>query len=180
MKNIREYPLFLIDRSKPESYPFDYVACFDKQVGFVARVVPFFKNDPLNIFLEKCKINPDFEYTSILHKFNNREGGVILVIEDFLHNFEFEKTQKERLKVLLKKAMKKYLHAQSDSTAHGDYSIDNQIKQMRLNLEHAQNTYDDLVKRAESKEYADYLINITKEIIKTLEWCRDTIYSFKK
>ena len=174
----REYPLFLIDRSKSENYPFDFICCADAEVGFIARVVPFFQNKPLEIFVEKCSENPDFEFTSTIYKFNNREGGVILVVEKFLHNFKLKNEQKQRIKVLLKKALKKYMHAESDRTAHNDLGIDNQIKQMELNLEHNLRNYDDLVKRAESKEYADYMINLTRATISTLKRYQD-LFVFK-
>lgn len=170
----RNYPLILIDRSKPANYPNDYIVCLDREVGFVARVVPFFENHSLNLFIEKSKLNPDFDYISIIYKFRHREGGVILAIDDFLHNFEIEKKQKNRLKVLLKKALKKYLHAEVERTPKDDLSIENQIKQQQLTVERAKSNYDDLLLRANGdKELADYQIALVEATLETLKVFKD-------
>ena len=110
----RDYPLFLIDRSKLPSYPFDYIACFDIEVGFVARVMRFADDVQYNEYITQSKQVTDSEYTSIVFRLD--KGGLILVIEDFLYNVEWTNENKNRIKILLKKALKKYMHAEVKKT----------------------------------------------------------------
>lgn len=156
----RNYPLFFIDRSKPDSYPNDYVVCMDKEFGFVAKVNHLKDDNLFALFIEN--VNPNDVFFEQM-KFN--KGGVVLIIEDFLHEIKNQNTS--RVKTLLKKGFKKYLHDETQRTAFGDYSIDNQIKQQQLTVEHNMANYDTLVKRS-SKEYADFNIALSKEILKSL------------
>jgi hypothetical protein len=114
----RDYPLFLIDRTKSETYPFDYVTCFDKTVGFVARVVFFPKDIQYNEFVKQQASVENGTPFNIMMKF--KSGGVILVCEDFLYDFELTAENQNRIKTLLKNAMKKYLHVEADHTAYGE------------------------------------------------------------
>jgi hypothetical protein len=169
----REYPLFLIDRSKPPACPFDFVACFDRTCGFVARVFPFFQDAPLNEFIKQREKVKDAEYTSVMFRFK-REGGVILAIEDFLYDFEWTAETKTRVRTLLKKAMKKYLHAEIDRSPSGDFGINEQIKQQKESIERAKANYVDLLKRANgNKELADYTILLAEATLETLIKFRD-------
>lgn len=143
----RDFPLFLIDRLKNETYPFDYIACFDTEVGFVSRVVPFFDDASFHEFIASSKKVDDCEYSSITFKFK-RSGGLVIVIEDFLFQFEWNGQKKTRVRTLLKKALKKYLHVEVERTPHDDYSIDNQIIQQVLTVENAKSNYDKLLLRA--------------------------------
>ena len=143
----RDFPLFLIDRLKNETYPFDYIACFDTEVGFVSRVVPFFDDASFHEFITSSKKVDNSEYTSITFKFK-RSGGLVIVIEDFLFQFEWNGQKKTRVRTLLKKALKKYLHVEVERTPHDDYSIDNQIIQQVLTVENAKSNYDKLLLRA--------------------------------
>ena len=164
----REYPLFIIDRSKSENYPNDYIVCLDRKFGFIAQIIFLPKNDMYKSFIENFQKIENYEIAGVHYPFH-RGGGVVLQVVEFLHYFDIDGKTTKRIQSLLRKALKKYLHTESNRTAHGDLGIDNQIKQMELNLEHTRNNYDALVKRAESKEYADYIVNLTKETIKTLK-----------
>lgn len=169
----REYPLFIIDRSKHSAYPFDYIACFDRQVGFIARVVPFFQDEPFNEFIAQSKQITDSENTSIVYKFK-RKGGLIIVIEDFNYYFEWTTEIKTRIRVLLKKALKKYLHAEVERTPHDDFGIENQIKQQQETIDRAKSNYDDLLRRANGdKTFADYQIALAEATLATLKSFRD-------
>jgi len=99
----------------------------------------------------------------------------VLQIVDFLYYFEISNQIKNRVKILAKKALKKYLHAETDRTAYGDLGIENQIKQMELNLEHNLRNYDELVSRANDKQYADYMLDLTRATIQTLKNWRDNV-----
>lgn len=166
----RNFPLFLIDRSKAEAYPFDYISCFDSAVGFVARVV-FFRDDaPLNEFISQSANIEGSEYSSLAYRFSR--GGVILVVEEFLFDFDLTTETKTRIRTLLKKALKKYLHAEADRTPHKDLDIDSQIQQQQLTIERAKSNYAQLVARS-SKEEADYNISLAEATLETLKRFRD-------
>lgn len=168
----RNYPLFLIDRSKHASYPFDYITCFDKQVGFIAKVV-FFEDETLyQEYVKHADEYPHTEVSSVRQKF--KRGGVILQIEDFLYQIEWTDEEIKRIKTLLKKALKKYLHAEVDRTAKDGLGIDDQIKQQQLTIERARQQYDDLVKRSlGDKSIADYQIALAEATLETLKAWRD-------
>ena len=167
----REYPLFLIDRSKHSTYPFDFIACFDSQVGFVARVVPFFQNAPLDEFIEQSKKIPDSENTSIVYRFKNK-GGIIVLIEDFLYNFEWTTEIKTRIRTLLKKALKKYLHAEVDKTPDGDLNIENQIKMMNLSIEKTKANIESYINTV-GNDAAYYQLQLLESVVTSLKMLRD-------
>jgi len=171
--NKREYPLFLIDRSKHASYPFDYIACFDREVGFIARVVPFFDDAPFHeLIAQSIKID-ERDYTSITYRFKQK-GGLVVVIEDFLYYFDWTTEKKNRVKTLLKKGLKKYLHAEVERTPQDDLSIENQIRQQQLTVERAKSNYDDLLSRANGdRKLADYQIALSEATLASLKALRD-------
>lgn len=170
----RNYPLFLIDRSKHSSYPFDFIYCDDKEKGFVARILPFFEDVPFNAYLNQAKHtekNKPFEF----YRFKNK-GGVVLVIEDFKNvNIDIIRNSTyESIKSLLKKALKKYLHAEADRTPHNDLGIENQIKQQELTIERAKQNYDELVLRSNGDtSLAKYQIALAKATLNSLKKLRD-------
>lgn len=168
----RNYPLFTIDRSKHSSYPFDYITCYDQTVAFIARAIPFFEDQPFHEFLHQSKQIEGVESVSIVFKF--KKGGLILAIEDFLYPFEWTGEIRARIKTLLKKALKKYLHAEVDRTPYDDLGIDDQIKQQELTIERAKQNYEELVKRSlGDKKLADYQIALAEATLDSLKFVRD-------
>jgi len=171
--NKRKYPLFLIDRSKNANLPFDYIACLDREVGFIARVVPFFDDAPLHEFIALSMEIEDSDYTSIIFRFK-KKGGLVMVIEDFLYNFDWTTEKKTRVKTLLKKALKKYMHAEVERTPHDDLSLENQIMQQQLIVERAKSNYDELLRRANGDHnLADYQIALSEATLASLKTLRD-------
>lgn len=169
----RNYPLFLIDRSKQSAYPFDFIVCHDRSVGFIARVVSFFQDAPFNEFIKQSANIKDSENISIPYKFKSK-GGLIIVIEDFFYNFEWDKEIRNRIDALLKKALKKYLHAEADRTPNDDLSIDNQIKQQELTIERAKQNYNELVERSlGDPTLAKYQIALAEATLDSLKQLRD-------
>lgn len=169
----RNYPLFTIDRSKNSSYPFDFITCYDKEVGFIAKSIPFFEKESYHNFLSVTKErlkNPDV--LTITYEF--KKGGVVLYVEDFLYNFEWNNKNTARVKTLLKKALKKYLHAEVDRTAHDGLGIEDQIKQQELTVERAKQNYVELLERAMGdKKLADYQIALAEATLESLKFVRD-------
>jgi len=172
MKN-REHPLFLIDRSKHASYPFDYIACFDREVGFIARVVPFFDDAPYHEFIAQSKKIEDSDCMSITYRF--RKGGLVIVIEDFLYYFDWTTEKKTRIKTLLKKALKKYMHAEVERTPHDNLGIEAQIIQQELTVERAKANYDELLRRANGDtKLANFQIALAEATLASLKMLRDS------
>jgi len=169
----RIYPLFLIDRSCAASYPFNFIACFDQTVGFVARVVHFAADEQYFEYVKKASQIEHAEYMNVM--FKAKRGGVILVAEDFLYNFEMNKANLSRVQTLLKKALKKFLHAEVERTPDlKDLDIDNQIIQQQLTVERAKQNYDDLVHCANGDRHiADYQIALAEATLETLKNYRD-------
>lgn len=167
----RTYPLFLIDRSKAASYPFDYISCFDKTCGFVARVVHFREDAQLNEFIDQARNIEASDYTSIANRL--LQGGVVLIVEEFLFDFDEQiKEHRTRIKTLLKKALKKYLHAEAERTPHKNLEIDSQIQLQELTIERAKSNYEQLVAQSSKKE-ADYTIALAEATLETLKKFRD-------
>lgn len=169
----RTYPLILIDRSK-SGYENDYIVCTDKTVGFIAKVTHFKTETSYNEFVE-AKENSINEEWFIVFKLKN--GGLILNVEEFLYQFDNTPENISRIKTLLKKSMKKYLHAEVDRTPHSDFSIENQIKLQKLTIERAKSNYNDLVLRS-SKPEADFNIALSEKILETLQNYRDNLHYF--
>ncbi|MGL4956491.1 MAG: hypothetical protein ACRC9X_04875 [Bacteroidales bacterium] len=166
--NKREYPLFLIDRSKNAGYPFDYVSCFDRECGFVGRVVQFPTDEMYNTFIEQSINTQDGKivYTSL----KTKRGGIVLIIEDFLYYFEWTAEIKGRIQTLLKKAFKKYIHAEIERTPFGETTIDEQIKAQQLTIERAKQNYPDLLQRCNGdKKAADYNIKLAEDMLNSLK-----------
>lgn len=172
MNNKRDYPLFLIDRSKHQAFPYDYITCLDKTVGFVAKVIHLPTDVMYNEFITQQKnVNSsDVIFDSI----KTRKGGIIILIIDFLHYFDWTKENQTRVKTLLKKGFKKFLHAEAEKVPVGDLSLDDQIIQQELTIERARAHYSDLVARANGdSELADYQIALAEATLQTLKSFRD-------
>jgi len=170
--NKRGYPLFLIDRTKNLAYPFDYITCFDKTVGFISRV-EFFKRDVEYFeFVTNVGKIENSEFFNLTMKL--KEGGLILFCEDFLYSFDLTQDNKNRVKTLLKKALKKYLHAEIDRTAFDDLGIDNQIKMQQQTIDKMRQNYDLIIAQSNGDaSNADYMIAVAEATLKTLKSVRD-------
>ena len=170
--NKRDYPLILIDRSCAASYPYIFVAVFDQTVGFVARVIHFFNDEQYDAWMQAVT---GTEKETFAFSVPLKRGGVVLVIEDFFHDFEFNREHRSRIATLLKKAMKKVLHAEVDRTPDmKDLDIDNQILQQEMTIERAKANYDDLVHRSgDNPAAAKYQIALAEATLETLKKFRD-------
>ncbi len=163
----RNYPLFTIDRTKSPSYPFDYITCYDREVGFIARVV-ILQND--DAFDELQKRSSALEYYEIsIYMQHFKRGGIALVVEDFLYYFEVNGQTKSRIQTLMKKAIKKYLHATFESEPHNaDLGIDDQILQQELTIQRSKSNFEALVARS-NMESAIYAIKLSEATLETLK-----------
>lgn len=164
----RDYPLFIIDRSKNQSYPYDIVVCLDKSVGFVSKVMHLPTDLMFNEFLSANSKSIGFESVK------TKKGGIIIQIVEYLFEDSTTPENQQRIKTLLKKGFKKFLHAEIDRTPHSDCSIENQILQQELTIERARSNYSELVARAGGDtSYADYQIALAEATLDTLKKYRD-------
>lgn len=169
----RDYPLFTIDRSKHSSYPNDFITCYDRNVGFVAKVL-FFNNDQMyKEFVDVAANSENFDIVTLTNRV--KTGYIIITIVDFFYHFEWTTEKKTRIKTLLKKAFKKYVHAENLKAPIGDaLSIDNQIKQQEETINRAKANYQQLVQNCfNDKKLADYQIALAEATLESLKVFRD-------
>lgn len=167
----RDYPLFMIDRTKSCSYPNDYITCLDREVGFVAKVIHIAETDAYRALVESLHHSNEFYSIELPLK----KGGLILQIVGHLYDFELTNESKSRIKVLLKKALKKYIHVEvSQAPASGDFSIEQQISQQRDTIDLAIRNYDNLIERSKGdRRHADYQIELARATLRTLERAKE-------
>ena len=164
----RNYPLFTIDRAKSPGYPFDYITCYDREVGFIARVLVLHTDDAFDEFKKQTSLVENYEISIYLHPL--KRGGVAIVAEDFFYSFDVNTQTKSRIQTLMKKAVKKYLHATFEKEPDkNDLDINNQILQQKLTIERNKANFEALVARCPDRESAIYSIQLSEAILETLK-----------
>ncbi len=128
MKNKSEnYPTLIIDKSKPDSFPYDYVVCLDKKIKFVAKYIHYNSELSFNNFISEME-----NATGSVFLFKkSHKGALVISVIEFLNNEDsmlFTDSENKHLHRLLKFALKKYIFAEVSRTPQGDLGIDNQIK----------------------------------------------------
>ena len=155
----RNYPLYIIDRTLTEAYPYEYVVCLDKEVGFIAKAFSVRDDDASNM------IEDNFD----VFKYRGKSNNIVLKIEDYLYDISLTNEQKQRVKILLKKGFKKLMHVIEESIDTENYfSIKNQIALLRETQQHNKNNYMKMVEK-NGKEATDYAFKLLEAAIKTLE-----------
>lgn len=145
----RNYPLFIIDKTTSEGFPYHHIAVMG-ETPFVVRV-QLIRNIKEHILAPTDYIIPlSF-------------GGVLFEI---ISNVEDPGV----LQSLLKKAAKKYmLGYKTDNYKGKDLSLDNQIHQQKLTIEHNKRNYDKLVEQAGGDEsLAKYNIALAQATLESL------------
>ena len=145
----RDYPLFIIDKTTSEGFPYHHIAEMG-ETPFVVRVQ----------LLKKIKdhILAPTDYLIPLSS-----GGVLFEIISNVEN-------PEALQGLLKKAAKKYmLGYKTDNYKGKNLNLDNQIHQQKLTIEHNKRNYARLVKQAGGDEsLAKYNIALAQATLESL------------
>lgn len=128
----RNYPLFIIDKTTSESFPYHHIAVMG-ETPFVVRV-------------QLLKNIKDFVLAPTDHLVPLSSGGVLFEIISQIDNLQ-------AVQGLLKKAAKKYmLGYKADNYKGKDLSLDNQIQQQKLTIEHNKRNYAKLVEQAGGDE----------------------------
>lgn len=145
----RNYPLFIIDKTTSEGFPYHHIAVMG-ETPFVVRVQ----------LLKKIK---DHILAPVDYLIPLSSGGVLFEI---ISNVE----DPEALQGLLKKAAKKYmLGYKTDNYKGKDLSLDNQIHQQKLTIEHNKRNYAKLVEQAGGDEsLAKYNIALAQATLESL------------
>ncbi len=145
----RQYPLFIIDKTVTEGFPYHHIAVMGEE-PFVMRVRLLENlNDytPTGSFL----LHP-------LHK-----GAILFEVVSTNYN-------SPKIQSLLKKAAKKYLLGYRDENYKDkDLNIDNQIYQQKLTIEHNKRNYHRLVAQAGgNEELAKFNIALAQATLESL------------
>lgn len=155
MKQKRNYPLFIVDKTTSEAFPHHHIAVMGEN-PFVIRVR----------VLKNLDVTPCGAF--YLHSLSST---VIL--------FEVVSTKDDgpQIQSLLKKAAKKYMLSYRDNNYKGkDLSLDNQIHQQYLTIEHNKRNFDKLVERAGGNaELAKFNIAMAEATLASLKKLKDIL-----
>lgn len=146
----REFPLFIIDKTTSEGFPYHHIAVMG-ETPFVVRV-------------RLLKSLGNYQPIGAFH-LHPLSSGVIL--------FEVVSCKDDGpgIQSLLKKAAKKYLLGyKTDNYKGKELSLDNQIYQQKLTIEQNKRNFDRLVEQAGgSIELAKYNIALAQATLESLE-----------
>lgn len=104
-KNNRTIPLFLIDRSKPDTFPYDFFVCADYAYPFMGRFVYFDTKEELQQYKEEQSRLFDHP---VMADTPFHRGYLIAVGESFLADVEWNESIQRRLESLVEKVLMKY------------------------------------------------------------------------
>lgn len=167
---MRDYPAFIIDRSRRSAasrFTDDFIVCPDKEVGFIARV-----------YTVRQSRRAEFEQMLGALSAQERDnkyyvvsiGTAIAVLEVVRMLYE-PVAHINRLRPLMKKAMKAYLYGEVKEVAGEGAPYDLQIGAVKDVLRTMQAQYDSMVD-ANGKEATDRLIKAMRGAAESLEWLK--------
>ena len=167
----REYPAFIIDRSRRSEasrFSDDFVVCPDKEVGFIARVykLPKSRRGEFEKSLEgltESEIDNRYIFAVV--------GEVICVLEVVRMLYE-PVAHINRLRPLMKKALKAYLHGEESAVRREGLPFDEQISAV-----------DDVIRMAESQRERLEDMNgtaVSDRFINALKSARESVSLLQK
>lgn len=145
----RQYPLFIIDKTVTEGFPYHHIAVMGEE-PFVIRVR----------LLENLN---DYTPTGSFFLHPLHKGAILFEVVSTNYN-------SPKIQSLLKKAAKKYLLGYRDENYKDkDLNIDNQIYQQKLTIEHNKRNYHRLVAQAGgNEELAKFNIALAQATLESL------------
>lgn len=152
----RNYPLFIIDKTTSEGFPYHHIAVMG-ETPFVVRVS----------LLRSIADWVEPKHQFYLHYLNSsRECTTRGILFEIISN----NVGGPLVQSLLKKAAKKYmLGYKTDNYRGKDLSLDNQIYQQKLTIEHNKRNYAKLVEQAGGDEsLAKYNIALAQATLESL------------
>lgn len=144
----RNYSLFIIDKTTSESFPYHHIAVMGES-PFVVRV--------------RLVKSLDFTPAGAFHLHMLSSGAILFEVIS-------NRDDGPHIQSLLKKAAKKYLLGyKSDNYKGKDLSLNNQIHQQKLTIEHNKRNYAKLVEQAGGDEsLAKYNIALAQATLESL------------
>ncbi len=167
---MRNYPLFVIDRSRRSKTPahqHDYIVCLDKKAGYIGRIILLERVafDELKSRVEKIEGS---EYSHYFKLLASQKKGLVLLVEELLNPSDFSTSDNKRLKSLLKRGIDKYLYAEVAEVVKSEQiSIEYQIKVQQDILKDLQAGYSKLEAHMGSR-LANQYISCVKATINIL------------
>lgn len=168
---MKEYPAFIIDRSRrSESSRFsdDFIVCTDREVGFIARVYKLTKSRRAEFeqsiaCLSESQIDNRYYFAII--------GNVLCVLEvvRMLHE---PVAHINRLRPLMKKAFKAYIHGEESAVRRDGQPYDDQIAAL-----------DDILRMAKSQRSRMVDMNgeaATERFTSAIQSARDSVALLQK
>lgn len=135
----REYPAFIIDRSRRSEasrFSDDFVVCPDKEVGFIARIYKL----PKSRRGEFEKSLEGFAESEIDNRYIFAVVGEAICVLEVVKMLYEPVAHINRLRPLMKKALKAYLHGEESAIKRNGLPFDEQIAAI-----------DDVIRIAESQ-----------------------------
>lgn len=171
----KEYPAFIIDRSRrsmASRFTDDFVVCTDKEVGFIARayMLPKSRRAEFDMMLESI---PEYE---------RQNRYIMAVIGDAFVVLEIIKMLYEpvahinRLRPLMKKALRAYLHGEAIAVKGEETPYDEQISAIEELLRALESQYPQLVD-LNGKSAADRRLKATRAAVGSLKLLKGIIKS---
>lgn len=161
----KTHPAFIIDRSKQNSkHATDFVVCTDTEVGFVAKA---YKVNREQYAIHNSLIDAMSESDANCKYCTQNFGNVAIVLE-VVHLLYPPISDRGRLKSLLKKALKAYIHSEVQHVTGNGSDIDRQIAVVSEMLELSRSQYDNLVLN-NSLDAADCIISNLAGAIESLK-----------
>lgn len=167
----RQYPAFIIDRSRRSAesrFQDDFIFCTDKEVGFIAKLYKLPKSRREQ-FEEGLKAMPESVVDNRYLIAAIGESVCVLEVVKMLHE---PVAHMNRLRPLMKKAMKAYLYGEEAAVRRDGLPFDQQIAAI-----------DDVIRAARSQR--SRLVDMDGEavadrFIKALSDARESISLFQK
>lgn len=135
----KEYPAFIIDRSRRSEasrFSDDFIVCTDREVGFIARVyaLPKSRRDE---FEQQLAAMPA---ATVEHRYFFAVIGESICVLEVVRMLHEPVAHINRLRPLMKKALKAYLHGEEQTVRREGLPYDDQIAAL-----------DDVLRLAESQ-----------------------------
>lgn len=173
---MKNYPAFIIDRSrrsKASRFADDFLVCTDKEMGFIARLYKLPRSrweEFRKIYDSLTEEEQDRHY--LFASIRNGEAHVVLEIERMLYE---PIANWSRLKPLMKKALKAYLHGEVKEVRGDGRKIEMQISAIRDILRTMEAQRESMVD-ANGETATQNYIDATRGALESLELLKN-IYS---
>lgn len=104
-KSVRSIPMFLIDRTKSETYPYDFFVVTHNAFPFIGRFRYFENEEEIHQYMAyELKVGNDYAVAYITFQ----KGYIAAIAESFLTDVEWNEEMRKKVVVQLRKVVDKY------------------------------------------------------------------------